>query len=188
MLKKTLRAIFLLAGICWCWSCLPDRANVYAQEKKPTEYQVKAAFIYNFLQFIEYPLKPFKGPHSQLNLTILGENPFGAAFENYQGETIQGKKLSIRHAQSLHDFKDGHILFICPSEKSRVPQIVKQVADLGILTIGDTEGFARQGVMINFYMEGNRVRFEINVDVARRAGFKISSHLLKLAKIVQESP
>lgn len=186
MLPKNLRTILFFFISFLSWALWPGGA-LYAQEQKPTEYQVKAAFIYNFLQFIEWPVKPNKKLHPSFNLYILGENPFAAVFENYQGETVQGRKLSIRHSQSIHDLKDVQVLFITHSEKNRLPTILKQTNELGILSIGDSEGFGQQGVMINFFIERNKVRFEINMDAARRAGFKISSHLLKLAKIIQET-
>jgi hypothetical protein len=172
--------------LCWGAPCVTSHPDLQAQEAKPTEYQVKAAFIYNFLQFIDWPMKPNRNPGPFINLCILGENPFGNTFEAYQGETIRKRKFSIRQSQSLSDLKECQVVFIGNSEKGRVPQIIKQANDLGILTIGDSEKMTHQGVMINFYMERDKVRFEINIEAARRAGFTISSHLLKLARIIRE--
>lgn len=185
MIKYSGKSLLVLFVLLWggLWV---EGPNLGAQELKPTEYQVKAAFINNFLQFVDWPAKPGKAPGSALNLCIMGENPFDSAFEPYQGEMIRGRKLFIRQAQTVHELKDCQVLFICPSEKGRAAQIARQVAGQGILTIGDSDGLAHQGVMINFYLDRGKVRFEINIDTARRAGFTISSHLLKLAKIIQE--
>ncbi|MEW6184593.1 MAG: YfiR family protein [Thermodesulfobacteriota bacterium] len=159
---------------------------VSAQETKPTQYQVKAAFIYNFLQFIDLPLRPNQGMN--LTLFILGEDPFGNAFDPFQGEKILGRKWNIRPIRYGQDFKDGHILFIAASEKGRINQIVKQAHTQGLVTIGDTDGFGQQGVMINLFLERNRVRFEINMDSVRNNRILISSHLLKLARIISKNP
>ncbi len=170
----------------WGAPCVTDQPDLQAQEVKPTEYQVKAAFIYNFLQFIDWPVKPNRNLGPFVNLCILGENPFGTTFEAYQGEMIRTRKLFIKQSQSLYDLKECQVVFISHSEKGRAPQIIKQANDLGILTIGDSERLAHQGVMINFYMDKDKVRFEINIEAARKAGFTISSHLLKLARIIRE--
>lgn len=188
MSKKPFKIFILLFFLVLSWSSVPDLTLVFGQDQKPTEYQVKAAFLYNLLQFIEWPTKSTKGQKPVLNLFIQGENPFGASLESYQGEFIQNKKLSIRKTFSLQDLKECHILFIAPSEKGRVQYNIKQANEMGFLTIGDTEGYAQLGVMINFYLEKNKVRFEINIDAARRAGIKISSELLKLARIIKDTP
>jgi hypothetical protein len=171
--------IYLL-GISW--------GTVSAQDAKPSQYQVKAAFIFNFLQFIDLPLRPNQGINPPLTLYILGEDPFGNAFDSFQGEKIQGRKWNIRQIRPGQDFKDGHILFIASSEKNRINQILKQAHSQGLVTIGDTEGFGQQGVMINLYLERNRVRFEINMDSVRNNRILISSHLLKLARIISKNP
>ena len=117
----------------------------------------------------------------------MGENPFGNTLEPYQGETIRGKNWSIKPFHSLQDLKDCQVLFISFSERGRITYIAKLANEMGILTIGDTEGFGAQGVMINFYLEKNKVRFEINADAVHRAGLKIGSELLKLAKIIRDT-
>jgi hypothetical protein len=177
--------------IIFCLSAwLPAWAAVQAQERRPTEYQVKAAFIYNFLQFVDWPGKLFSSPASPFNIYVLdvrGENHFGQALRAYQGETVRGRKISVYHVRALKEIKDGHILVLSASERDLLPQITRQAEETGILTIGETEGFGRLGLMINFYLEENRVRFEINIDAARRAGLKISSELLKLARIIRQT-
>jgi hypothetical protein len=157
----------------------PPRAN---------PYQVKAAFIYNFLQFIELPARPHQGPNAPLNIAVLGEDPFDQAFEPFQGERVHGRPLKIQVVPSGQDCKEAHVLFLTASERFRLPQLVRQAQALGQLTIGDTEGFAQQGVMINFYEEQRKIRFEINLEAAKAGRVVISSHLLKLARIVKKNP
>ena len=185
MIKYPAKSLLVLFVFFWI-GLLAGGPNIWANEVKPTEYQAKAAFIYNFLQFVDWPAKPIKAPEPALNLCILGVDPFGGAFETYQGETVLGRKLFIRQIHTIHELKDCQALFICPSEKGRAAQIAKQVVSQGILTIGDSDGLAYQGVMINFYLDRSKVRFEINIDAARRAGLTISSYLLRLARIIQE--
>lgn len=152
---------------------------------KPTPQQVKAAFIYNILQLVSLPVRSGQEFDPYLNFFILGEDPIDKAFEPYQGEKINGRILRIRHIRPGQNLKEAHILFISSSESSRIGPIVRQAQMLGQLTIGDTEGFGRQGVMINFYEEKNKIRFEINLESVRAGGVIMSSHLLKLARIVK---
>ena len=153
------------------------------QEKKIGEYEVKAAFLYNMARFIDWPDKSLD-QKSTLTIYILGDAPFGSALDAIQGKTIKGKTIVVKKADSLNILKNGDILFISGSEKERLEQILKGISGLPILTVGDTESFAKNGVVVNFYIEDKKVRFEINIAAAERAGLRISSNLLKLGKIV----
>lgn len=157
---------------------------VCAQDPKPSEYQVKAAFILNFAKFVEWPTNAFVNSTHTMNLCIVGEDPFGADLDAIRDETIGNKKITIKYRTATQSLKECQIVFVSRSEKKQLSQIVNALKGASILSIGDTEGFAQQKVIINFYLEENRVRFEINEDAARSVGLKISSKLLKLAKIV----
>lgn len=152
------------------------------QEAGPTEYQIKAAFLYNFAKFIEWPSEV-----GTLNLCILGEDYFGKDIDDIAGKTAAGKKLSVRRIKSAQEIKKCRMLFISSSEIERLDGIITVAQDLKILTVGDTEGYAQRGVIINFYKEQNKIRFEINKDAAGRSGLKISSKLFGLAKIVHDT-
>lgn len=161
-------------------------ATTGAQQQKLGEYEVKAAFMYNFLKFIEWPDNAFSDYHTSINLCVLGDDPFGSTLDSVHGETINDKKIIIKHYYDIDGLEKCNALFISSSEKERLTKILKTLSGLNILTISDTKSFAQQGVLINFYIEENKVRFEINQDAVSRSGIKISSKLLNLAKIVHD--
>ncbi len=149
------------------------------------EYELKAAFLFNFAQFVDWPARAFADASSPLVIGVLGDDPFHGALERAtQGETINKRKLLVSHYRRIEDAKTCHILFISKSENGRLTEILSSLRGTNILTVGDAEQLARRGGIIDFTMEGNKVRFEINVEAARRAELKVSSKLLKLGKIV----
>jgi hypothetical protein len=161
-------------------------ATVRGQERKPSEYEVKAVFLYNLAKFIEWPDKALDDA-STLTLYILGDDPFGIYLDAIKGKSIKGKSIDIKLIDSPDALKSTGILFISSSEKEQLRDILKRIFNRPILTVGDTQSFARAGVMINFYIENNKIRFEINTDAAKVAGLKISSNLLKMGKIISPS-
>jgi hypothetical protein len=120
-----------------------------------------------------------------INFCVFGADPFGKTVSSIEGRIVKGKKMQTKAVRSLKEVKDCHMLFISPSEKEQLPRILTAVKGLPVLTMGDVSGFAQQGVMINFYMEQNKVRFEVNEDKAKDSKLSISSQLLKLARIVR---
>lgn len=161
-------------------------AHSNAQDTKRGEYEVKAAFIYNFLKFIEWPDKVFTDNPFTMNLCIVGENPFGNAINSYQGDKVSNRTIAIKKSESLQDIRNCHVVFISRSEKDRIQQIMKALRGSNILSIGDTDTFEKQGVIINFSIVENKVRFNINVNAARQSGLRISSKLLKLSRAVYD--
>lgn len=147
------------------------------------EYEVKAAFVYNFLKFVELPPQAVADA-DRIRICVVGEIPMSAPFDDLDNQDLMGKRLAVTHLETLADARECHVLFIASSEEQRLPMILEALKGAGTLTIGDTEGFAQKGVIINFYLEKKRVRFEINAEAARRNGLKISSKLLKLAGAV----
>lgn len=115
----------------------------------------------------------------------MGEDPFGPAFDSINGKPVRDKNVAVKRIKSHQQLRTCQIVFISASEKERLPQILDAVENLSILTIGDTNGFIQQGVVINFYIEDDKVRFEINPKAAESADLKISSKLLKLGRIVK---
>ena len=177
--------ILRLFNVFVIFTILSLSQSVPAQGSKPTEYQVKAAFIYNFAKFVEWP---DESHFRVLTLCILGEDSFCAAIDTIKGKFVRGKKLQVKRVKSIQDLKDCNILFITSSEKHNLSHLVDALDGSSILTIGDTEGFTEQGVIINLYIDNNKVRFKINIEAAKRANLKLSSRLLKLAEIVTSSP
>jgi hypothetical protein len=154
-----------------------------AQESQPTEYQIKAAFLFNFAKFVEWPPTAFAEATSPMVLGILGENPFGDDLERIiRGKTVNNRPLVVRtDFHSPGEATNCHILFISTSEKQRLPEILKGLRGASVLTVGETDRFTETGGMINFVVEGSKIRFQINDAAAKGAGLKISSKLLSLA-------
>jgi len=155
-----------------------------AEPRKPTEHDVKAAFIFNFAKFVDWPPGKSQESGTIMNVCVVGDAPLGAALEAIEGKIAGGKRIKIKLEPPQQSQGNCSILFVGDSEKEQLGRILETVKNASVLTIGDTKGFGQQGVMINFYMEEKRVRFEINPKAAGRAGLKVSSNLLKIARIV----
>ncbi len=152
-----------------------------------SEYQVKAAFLYNFARFVEWPTDAFLDAHAPILLGIVGEDPFGDALEQaLKGKSVNGRELVLKRLTRQQDLKGFHMLFVSSSEARHLSQIMESLKGKCVLTVGETEGFAQTGGVINFTLEENKVHFEINVDTAERAHLKISSKLLALAKVLKD--
>jgi len=122
-----------------------------------------------------------------MTVCIYGKNPFGESLDSIAGKKSWGKSLLLRKINQPHQIRHCQIIFISASEHNVLPAVLNITKSLPILTIGDSEGFSEQGVIINFVIaENNKVRFEINKEASVRAGLKISSHLLKLSRITRE--
>jgi hypothetical protein len=153
-----------------------------AQTPQPSEYQIKAAFIFNFARFIEWPQKAFPQPTSPLVIGVLGENPFHEDLQKtLRDKAVDGHPLMIKEFTSLDETTNCHILFISNSEKSRLAQVLEAVKGASVLTVGEMERFTENGGMVNFVREGTKIRFRINNETAAAVGLKISSKLLSLA-------
>ena len=156
-----------------------------ADSPSSREYIVKAAFLYNFAKFVEWPPAAFVSDTSPLTLCILGDDPFGQAIDAIEGKAAGRRRLTVRRTHTLAQIDNCHILFVARSERASVDTILTKAGQKGLLTVSDLEGFADSGGMIGLIREGNKIRFEINLEAARQAGLMISSKLLNLAKIVK---
>jgi hypothetical protein len=157
----------------------------YGSEPEFSEYEVKAAFMFNIPKFVEWPDRDPTENKGAIDLCVLGSDSFGSGLDQIAGKTVKGKRLLVKRIRSARDVKGCEMLFISGSEKERLNDIIETLKGTHILTIGDTSGYARRGVMINFYIDTGKVRFEINPDSTKTAGLVISAQLLKLAKIVK---
>ena len=155
----------------------------YGQVTQPSEYQLKGAFLYHFAQLVTWPADAFADAGSPMVIAVLGENPFGKQLEeSMQGKNINGHPLMVKEVQSLAEVTNGcHVLFVSNSEKKRLTEILAAVNGKSVLTVGETDQFIETGGIINFTMEGTKIRFQINGTAAKAAGLKISSKLLSLA-------
>lgn len=159
-----------------------------AGSDESSEYLIKAGFIYNFAQLVQWPETAFPQADSPIVIGVLGSDPFGATIDNVvQGKKLNGRSLVIKRlkwGKDAKEIRECNILFISSSEKDRLDEIIQTVKWLPILTIGETPGFATRGGIINLTLEGNRVRFEVDIEAAKQANLNISSRLLALARIV----
>lgn len=178
--RKPSRA--LLRAIC---ALVVGLARCAGQDAASTEYQVKAAYLFNFAKFVEWPAGAFRTPNSPLVICVLGSNPFGSELEgSIAGKTVGGRRLEITHLPRGLDASACQIVFIPSSEKGQVREILQRLTGTNALTVADTSGFIDDGGMINFVWEGDRVRFEANVDAAEHAHLRLSARLLTVAKLV----
>jgi len=152
-----------------------------------SEYLIKAGFTYNFAKLMDWPASAFPQSNSPIVICVLGTDPFGGTLDQVlKGKQANGRDFEIKHLKWGMDMRDCDILFIGSSESAHVDEILHSVRGLPVLTIGEMPGFAQRGGIINFILEDNKVRFEVNVDAAKQANINISSRLLSLAKIVQQ--
>jgi hypothetical protein len=155
---------------------------------QPSEYEIKAAFIYNFAKFVEWPQASEQASSDTIIIGILGRDPFGYLMEQViGGKTAGGRTILIERYQSLDQAFHCHILFISDSELPRLKQIIQKLSGQHILTVGEMDSFARKGGIICLYMQDKRIRFKINMKAASAARLKLSSKLLKLAEIVADT-
>ena len=158
-----------------------------AQAAPSREYQIKAVFLFNFTQFVEWPEQAFSEAQAPLVIGVLGEDPFGEILdETVRGEKLNNRPLVVRRYRRVEEITGCHVLFISRSETDRLESIFAALKGRSMLTVGDVESFARRGGMIRFVMENNRTRLKINVEAAKAVGLTISSKLLRPAEIVTQ--
>ena len=162
--------------------------GLLAQQAKPSEYQVKAAYLYNFGRFIKWPAGVVAGKGDSFPVCVLGRDPFGPILDStLAGEALEGKPVVIRRIAKEQDATDCRILFVSSTEERHLKEILAATDQGGVLTVSDIPGFSRRGGMIQFVMEGDRVRFEINLATAESANLVLSSELLKVAAAVRRN-
>ena len=151
-----------------------------------SEDKVKVVFLEKFTRFVEWPEESAISDTSKaFVLGVVGENPFGSLLEQaYATRKIKNKEVEICYVSNLNEISECHLLFIPKSKEKELSKILPLTKNKPILTIGDTKGFAERGVMINFYLSGNKIRFEINESAVRESGLSMSFLLLKIAKTV----
>lgn len=151
------------------------------------EYEIKAAFLYNFAKFTEWPPETFSGENDSLIIGVLGQDPFGNVLEKLiGGKTIGGRPITIHRFRYSMPFEQSHILFISESETPRLSDIFQRLQKACVLTVSDIPEFAQKGGMIHLYPQENKIRFAINLSQVEKARLKLSAKLLNLAKIVTE--
>jgi YfiR/HmsC-like len=180
-----LRPRLAAVAVAWALIRLP---SVQGQHAKPTEYEVKATYLYNFSRFVEWPAQGRQGQSDSFAICVLGENPFGPALNaTVAQETIAGKSVVARQISAPQDAVNCRVLFISSSEGTRLKEILTSLGTASVLTVSDLPKFTQRGGMVQFILEGNKVRFEVNSATAERAGLTLSSELLKVAVNVRRN-
>ncbi len=158
----------------------------------PTEYQVKAALLFNLVKFTEWPSSAFTNAAAPLIFGVVGEDPFGPVLDEVvKGESINKRPLLVKRFKLGEDLSMCHVLFVSRSEKERLATLLATLKDKPVLTLGDPDRFCEQGGMINLVLSANgTVKPDINPDAARAAGLQISSKLLSLrmVRLVKTEP
>jgi hypothetical protein len=162
----------------------PANRNVYAGNS-PTEYQVKAAYLFNFLKFVEWPSDAPADPEGKWVIGIVGESPVGAEIALIaEGKIVEGRGLLVKKFRATDNLRGCNILFVSASEEKHLPSILIALQGSSVLTVADIDKFIGYGGMVQFVAEGDRVRMAIDVGATGRARLKVSSKLLSLAQAV----
>jgi hypothetical protein len=183
---KNLKALWLAVFLVTA-SGLPPRTR--AESNSTSEYDVKAAFLFHFAQFVEWPAEAFDDADSPLTYCTIGEDAFrGALDESVKGKRVGNRELRVRHLKERERIEGCQVLFIAAAQRARQGEELANASGRPVLTVGETEHFARDGGIIGFCLEQKKVRFEINLIAAEQAQLKISAKLLSLAKTVLGNP
>jgi hypothetical protein len=162
--------------------------SLVAQAPLSREYELKAIFLYNFAQFVEWPPAAFSNNEAPLVIGVIGKNPFGDRLKDIvSGEKVNGHEVNVQYYDNAQDIGACHILFINLSEANKREQLLGLLKGRNILTVSDVPEFPAEGGMIRLFTRNNKIRFEVNLDASRSAGLVISSKLLRLAEVFTSS-
>ncbi|HEY3198701.1 MAG TPA: YfiR family protein [Nitrospirales bacterium] len=171
------------------WISVSGELICLAQSQGPSLHQVQAQVLFNFTKFVTWPDDAFQHTGTSLIIGVLGDDHFGLVLEEaLRDKTVMGKTLAIKRFQTIQDAATSHILFLSSSEESHLPQIIKTLQQTTVLTVSDMDEFAERGGMVALTLDDQKVHFKVNLDAVERAGLKLGSELLKLAKIVGDQP
>jgi len=163
-------------------------ATASAAAPTPTfneEYQLKAVFLFNFLQFVDWPANSFADAHSPFYVCVLGDDPFGPALDEVMaGERLDGRPITIERHEDVTDTAHCHLVFIAQDSAARLKRSLAALQDKSILTVSDTENFANEGGVIELEVQNNRIKLLVNLQAANEAQLRVSSKLLRKAQIV----
>ena len=173
------------------WSCLAAALLLLgpaAPAGAAREYTVKAAFLLNFARLVEWPGDALPAEPNPWVLCVYGQDPFGGALEDtFRGKQVQERAVSIARPDSADGLDACHMVFVPAQRSGDGASVLARTARRSVLVVGESEGFAADGAAINLFEESGKVRFEINLDAARSARLKVSSRLLRLARLVEST-
>jgi hypothetical protein len=173
------------AWLLWLAVLGSTTPGAVASPAPSAEYQLKAVFLFNFAQFVEWPAPAFREPAAPLVIGVLGDDPFGAYLDDLvRGEKIGNRPLRVRRYKPGEDFTECHIIFVCRSEIKELDKILGRLKGRSLLTVSDADTFTRQGGMVRFAMENGKVRLRINIEAAKASDLTISSKILRPGTII----
>jgi hypothetical protein len=181
VLLPALVGVIALAGIAWGNQVQSDDSSDVSRE-----YAIKAAYLYQFSRYVQWPPEAFLAERSPLTIGVLGTDPFGAILDEIaRTKRIEGRPIVVRRFASMEQYTPCNILFVTASASPKQKEAaMRKARRSSLLLVGEEPGFAENGGIVNFFLDENRIRFEINVEVAKQDKLKISSKLLSLARIV----
>jgi hypothetical protein len=181
-------AVMLLTLIVWLCASSRLESRAHADDAAP-EPLVKAEFMERITRFVDWPDDSFSSDDTPFSLCVMGEHPFGSYLDKLARERrVQGRRIVLRSVTDVSKLGGCHLLFVAHSEDKRLDKILAAVAGLPVLTVSDSTGYAARGVLVNFYRDGENVRFEINVRAVDKSGLRFSSKILRLARLVGKRP
>lgn len=164
-------------------------AVICAQPLPPPhfEQEIKASFIYTVAKFVDWPETAFGAPAAPMVIAVLGDDLIGDALERVvEGKSVKGHPVTILRAAGLEDLAGCHVLIVGRSERGRLPEILERLRGSNVLTVSESDRFAREGGVMGLLLDQNMVRFEVNVDAASRSNLEISSKILRLGRVVRD--
>lgn len=181
---KTTTAI----AVMYILGCLASPLSHAQMDKQQAELQVKALFLYNFANFVEWPEDAFKSPDAPIRMCLYGDLPFGIFLDSVNGTPIANRTLSVTRTSDIKEIAEGcHILFVGSDQNATLPEFWKNVQFLFVLSVGEQKEFADSGGIINIFRTEDQYQFEVNISNAMAAGLFLSSDLLSLARAVHEN-
>jgi hypothetical protein len=170
-------------------ACLFAPGFLAAQDPKPTDYQVKAAYLTNLGRFVNQWSAKTGTPDETFDICVLGQDPFGPDLDRaVKGEKIGGSPLAAKRVSGPQEAAGCRVLYISGSGDAQLSAVLAALATAPVLTVSDNPDFVKRGGMVQFILDEDHVRFEINIAAARRAGLTLSSELLKIARAVRRAP
>jgi hypothetical protein len=188
--NRTIVVAIVLQAIALLWE-VPSNAGAAdsAAAAPAREYEIKAAFLYNFTKFVDWPAQTFANDDAPIVIGVLGDSPCVPALERLvKDRKVNGRTLVVTRIASAAEAKVTQMLFVSSAQEREFAALEPTLHSLPVLTVGESPGFATLGGAIDFVPQGDKIRFEINIDAAEHAGLKISAQLQKLATVVHRSP
>jgi len=187
--SHTIAVVIVLHALALMWAAPANAGAADAAAAPARECEIKAAFLYNFTKFVDWPARTFANADAPIVIGVLGDSPCAQELEHLiKDRKVNGRTIVMRRIASAEEAKVTQLLFVGFAQETQFAGLKAAIESLPVLTVGESPGFATLAGAIDFVPQGDKIRFEINIGVAERAGLKISAQLQKLATVVRRSP